>query len=68
MDSQKKIKIGPLPLESEFRIASVRARLNELTREELEGFLVDALSIMTALANQTNQLRTRVEELEGKTE
>jgi hypothetical protein len=68
MDSPKKFELSPLPLESEFRILSIRRRLHELSREELEEFLTEALAIMTKLAHQVTQLRDHVEELEGKSE
>lgn len=68
MDSQKKFELTPFPLESEFRVLSIRRRLHELSREELEEFLTEALSIMTKLAHQVTQLRDHVEELEGKSE
>ena len=47
---------------------SVRRRLHELSREELEEFLTEALSTMTKLAHQLTQLRDYVVELEGKIE
>jgi len=68
MDSQKKFELTPFPLESEFRVLSIKRRLHELSREELEEFLTEALSIMTKLAHQVTQLRDHVEELEGKSE
>jgi hypothetical protein len=68
MDSQKKFELTPFPLESEFRVLSIKRRLHELSREELEEFLTEALAIMTKLAHQVTQLRDYVEELEGKIE
>ena len=68
MDSPKKFNLEPLPVEKEFRIQSVRQRLHQLSREELEQFLVEALSTMTQLAHQVSQLRDYVEKVEGKTE
>lgn len=68
MDSQKRFEVYPLPIEKEFHIASVRQRLSELGREDLETFLAEALDTMTRLAHQVQQLRDYVEELEGKTE
>jgi hypothetical protein len=68
MDSQKKFELTPLPVETEFRVLSIRRRLHELSREELEEFLTEALSTMTKLAHQVTQLKDYVEELEGKTE
>ena len=67
MDSKKKkLKISPLPLESEFRVLSIKRRLHELDRDELEEFLTEALRIMSTLAHQVIQLRDYVEEIEGK--
>jgi hypothetical protein len=66
MDLPEKFQITPLPIEKEFRVLSIRRRLKELGREELEEFLTEALSIMTKLAHQVTQLRDYVEELEGK--
>lgn len=66
MDSQDKFEITPLPIEKEFRVLSIRRRLHELSREELEEFLTESLSIMTKLAHQVTQLRDYVDQLEGK--
>jgi hypothetical protein len=69
MDSpKKKVRIEPLPLESEFRVLSVKRRLSELTREDLEEFLTESLTLMTKLAHQVKQLRDYVEDLGGKIE
>ena len=68
MDSPKKFEITPLPMETEFRVLSIRRRLHELSREELEEFLTEALSTMSKLAHQVTQLRDYVEEIEGKTD
>ena len=68
MESPDKFNLVPLPVEKEFRILSVKQRLNQLSREELEQFLVEALSTMTLLAHQVSQLRDYVEKIEGKTE
>lgn len=68
MDFLRKFEVAPLPIEKEFHIASVRQRLSELSREDLETFLAEALDTMTRLAHQVRQLRDYVEELEGKTE
>lgn len=66
MDSKSEFRLEPLPLEVEFRVRSVEHRLPELSREDLEVFLVEALSIMTKLAHQVRQLNDHVEYLEGK--
>lgn len=68
MDSQNPFRLTPLPVEKEFRVLSIRRRLGELSREELEEFLTEALSIMTKLAHQVTQLRDHIEEIEGKIE
>lgn len=68
MDSPNHFRLTPLPVEKEFRVLSIRRRLNELEREELEEFLTEALSITTKLAHQVTQLMDYIEELEGKTE
>jgi hypothetical protein len=66
MDFPRKFELTPLPMETEFRVLSIRRRLSELTRDELEEFLTEALSTMTKLAHQLTQLRDYVVELEGK--
>ena len=68
MDSQNPFHLTPLPIEKEFRVLSIRRRLHELSREELEEFLTEALAIMTKLAHQVTELRDYVEKIEGKTE
>jgi hypothetical protein len=65
MDSEKDFRIEPLPLESEFRVLSVRRRLSELSREELEEFLSEALSLMTKLAHQVKQMHDYITEKDG---
>lgn len=68
MDSQKKFELSPLPVETEFRVLSIRRRLHELSRDELEEFLTEALSTLTKMAHQITQLRDFIEEIEGKTD
>lgn len=68
MDFLNEFRIEPLPVEKEFKVASVKHRLSELSREDLEQFLAEALDTMTRLAHQLQQLRDYVEELEGKIE
>lgn len=68
MDSPPEFfQVSPLPLESEFKVMAVKRRLSELSREELEEFLSDALLVMTKLAHQLNQMREYLEEAKGKT-
>jgi hypothetical protein len=66
MDFPKKFEVNPLPIEKEFRVHSVQQRLHELSRQDLEIFLAEALLTMTKLADQLTQLRDYVQELEGK--
>ena len=68
MEQPDSFQMSPFPIEKEFRILAVRERLHELTREDLEEFLTEALSTMTKLAHQVTQLRDYVERIEGKTE
>jgi hypothetical protein len=58
--------MSPFPIEKEFRVLSIRRRLHELSREEMEEFLTEALSIMSKLAHQVTELRDYVQQLEGK--
>jgi hypothetical protein len=60
--------MSPFPIEKEFRVLSIKRRLNELSREELEEFLTESLTIMTKLAHQVTELRDYVHKLEGKSE
>jgi hypothetical protein len=60
--------MNPFPIEKEFRVLAVRERLHELTREDLEKFLTEALSTMTKLAHQVTELRDYVNKIEGKTD
>jgi uncharacterized coiled-coil protein SlyX len=59
--------MNPFPIEKEFRVLAVKQRLHELTREDLEEFLAEALSTLTKLAHQVTELRDYVEKIEGKT-
>ena len=68
MEHQDSFQMSPLPIEKEFRVLSVRRRLHELSREELEEFLTEALSIMTKLAHQVTELKEYVNKVEGKTD
>ena len=68
MDSPKKFELDPLPLEKEFRTLSIKRRLSELSREELEEFLSESLALLTKLTHQMIQLRDYIEEIEGKSE
>ena len=68
MEQPDSFQMNPFPIEKEFRVLSVRERLHELTREELEEFLTEALSIMTKLAHQVTELKNYVDRVEGKIE
>ena len=57
MDSQKRFELTPLPLETEFKVLSVRRRLKDLSREELEEFLTESLSLLTKLTHQVTQMK-----------
>ena len=68
MDSEsKEFYMHPLSLEKEFKVLSIKKRLHELDRKELEEFLSEALLIMTKLADQVVQLKDYVDKIEGKT-
>ena len=67
MDSPNNFQMNPFPIEKEFRVLAVRERLHELTREDLEEFLTEALFTMTKLAHQVTELRNYVDKIEGKT-
>lgn len=67
MASSNDFYLKPLPIEKEFCILSIKQKLQYLSREELEEFLVESLSVMAKLANQATQLRERIDQLEGKT-
>lgn len=69
MDSPKKFELDPLPLEKEFRTLSIKRRLGDLSREELEDFLSESLALLTKLTHQMTQLRDYIQEMEeGKSE
>lgn len=66
---QKKFELDSLPLEKEFRTLSIKRRLGELSRQELEDFLSESLALLTKLTHQMTQLRDYVLEIEeGKSE
>ena len=68
MEQPDSFQMNPFPIEKEFRVLAVRERLHELTREDLEEFLTEALSIMTKLAHQVTELRNYVDKIKGKTQ
>ena len=69
MDSPKKFELDPLPLEKEFRTLSIKRRLGDLSREELEDFLSESLALLTKLTHQVTQLRDYIQEMEeGKSD
>ncbi len=68
MEQPNPFQMSPLPIEKEFRVMSIRRILHELSREELEEFLTEALAIMTKLAHQVTELRDYVVKIEGKSD
>ena len=68
MEQPDSFQMNPFPIEKEFRVLAVRERLHELTRDDLEEFLTEALSIMTKLTHHVTELRNYVDKIEGKTE
>jgi hypothetical protein len=68
MDPQKRFELKPLPIESEFRLLSIKQRISDLTREDLEEFLIESLTITMRLADQVRQFHAYVEKIEGKTD
>ena len=69
MDSPKKFELDPLPLEKEFRTLSIKRRLSDLSREELDDFLSESLALLTKLTHQMTQLRDYIQEMEeGKSD
>jgi hypothetical protein len=58
-------EVSPLPPETEFRVHSVKQRLYQLTREELEDFLIQSLTLMTKLTHQTRQMKKQLERRNG---
>jgi hypothetical protein len=68
MDPREKFELKPLPIESEFRLLSIKQRIADLTRKDLEEFLVESLTLTMRLADQVKQLHAYVEKVEGKTD
>jgi len=66
MEQPSDFQMNPFPIEKEFRVLLIKPRLHELSREELEEFLTEALSTMTKLAHQVTELSEYVQYLEGK--
>ena len=66
MEWLNKFNLNPFPIEKEFRVLSIRRRLKELSREEVEEFLTESLVIMSKLSYMVEQLKNHVESLEGK--
>jgi hypothetical protein len=65
---KKKFELKPFPIESEFRVLSIKQRIADLSREDLEEFLVESLSITMRLADQVKQFHAYLQETEGKTD
>jgi len=66
MEMTPPFKIKPLTLESEFKVQSVKARLGQLSRKDLETLLSESLELLVSMTNQTQQMRTYIESLQGK--
>ena len=60
--------MDPFPIEKEFKVLSVKRRLKELSREELEEFLSESLMLLSRMAYQMAQLRDFVLDDEGKSQ
>ena len=58
-------EVSPLPPETEFRVHSIKQRLYQLSREELEDFLVQSLTLITKLTHQTKQMKDQLEKEKG---
>jgi hypothetical protein len=68
MEMTPPFKIKPLTLESEFKVQSVKARLSQLSRKDLETLLSESLELLVSMTNQTKQMRTYIETMQGKIE
>jgi len=68
MDPQKKFELKPLPIESEFRLLSIKQKIADLTREDMEEFLIESLTLTMKLADQVRQFHAYVDHIEGKTD
>ena len=60
-------QMDPFPIETEFQVLTIKRRLKDLSREELEQFLTEALVLMAKLTHQVTQLHDFVMEEAGKT-
>jgi uncharacterized coiled-coil protein SlyX len=66
MDFKDEFRATPLPVEKEFSLLSIKSRLQELSRKELEEFLVESLTIMTKLAHQVSEMVDYIHYVQGK--
>lgn len=66
MDKTQKFELDPLPLEYEFKVESVKHRIHQLSKKELETFLGETLSLLAKVTHQTKQMRDHIEKLQGK--
>jgi len=60
--------VSPFPLEKEFKVLTIKRRLAELSREELEQFLSESLVLLARMTHQLTELRDYLLENEGKSE
>jgi hypothetical protein len=66
MENNQNFELNPLSLESEFKVQSVKHRLHELSRKDLELLLSDALDLLVKLTDQSKQMRSYIEKSLGK--
>jgi hypothetical protein len=68
LPKKNKFELKPLPIESEFRLLSIKQRIADLTREDMEEFLIESLTLTMKLADQVRQFHAYVDRVEGKTD
>ena len=56
--------LNPLPIETEFRVESIKQRMHQLSRDELEQMLGESLMLLVTMTHQVKQMRNYIE---GKT-
>ena len=58
-------ELDPFPLEKSLRLGIVKYQLHRLSRDELEDFLMESLSLTSKLAHQLIQLKEYIQKTEG---